>query len=87
MPSRRAKMVLDSIWQIWHISEMPQVRDTVEAACLEAGMAQHELGELGVHGGDEGLQHVVAVQWCQVQQHLHRRRVQHAAQAANPRRH
>lgn len=54
---------------------------------LEAGMAQHELGELGVEGGDERVQHVVAVQGRQVQQHLHGRRVQHAAQAAHPRRH
>ncbi len=48
-------------------------------AYLEGRVALHEGGEGGVHGGGQGVQHVLAVDGGQVQQHLHSCGVEHAA--------
>ncbi len=54
---------------------------------LEGGVALHEGREGGVHGGGQRVQHVLAVDGGQVQQHLHSCGVEHAAQASHPSRH
>ena len=55
-------------------------KKTSDKADLEGGVALHEAVEGGVHSCGQGVQHVLAMQGSQVQQHLHSCGMKHAAQ-------